>query len=86
MRIRTRMPNHPGEIFWHHYCLPMLRTGVKFEYIYKELDMNIRDFIDFLSGEKDITPKLAYKLAQFANTTEDMWIGLQNTYNVMLEQ
>ncbi len=76
---KKRRPNHPGKILDELYIKP--------------LDLNLQKLADRLyiarntlfkirSGRASITPTIAISLAEAFDTTPQLWLNLQQTYDL----
>lgn len=76
---KIRKPTHPGTILDEHYIKP--------------LNLNLNDLADLLEisrntlykirkGLARITPEIAIHLAQAFGTTPDLWLNLQQKYDL----
>jgi addiction module HigA family antidote len=78
-----RQPIHPGEILWedflkeYHLAAPQLavRLGVSYS--------TIRNI---LRGKGRITPNIALRLSKFFGTSAEVWLGMQNEFDLYLER
>lgn len=82
-RIKSRKPIHPGIILEEHYL--------------KALDLNLQDIADHLklarntlfklrTGKANITPAIALALAGAFDTTPQLWLNLQQKYDLWVEE
>ncbi|MDX8431512.1 MAG: HigA family addiction module antitoxin [Candidatus Algichlamydia australiensis] len=80
---RKRKPNHPGKILDELYIKP--------------LDLNLQKLADRLliarntlfkirSGRASITPAVALALSEAFDTTPQLWLNLQQTYDLWVEK
>lgn len=83
MSERKRKPNHPGTILDELYIKP--------------LDLNLNEFAETLGisrnalfkirrAKASITPKIALRLAEAFETTPNLWLNLQQKYDIWVEQ
>ncbi len=83
MKTRKRKPVHPGMILDEHYIKP--------------LNLNLQDLADHLgiarntlfkirSGRANITPAIACSLAKAFDTTPQLWLNLQQKYDLWFEE
>ena len=79
MRTRKRPPAHPGRILRIHHLDP--------------LSMTIKDLADILRVSRktvskivnergSITPDMALRLSRAFDTSPDLWLNLQKTYDL----
>lgn len=82
-KVKSRKPLHPGIILEEHYL--------------KSLDLNLQDIADHLgiarntlfklrTGRANITPAIALNLACAFDTTPQLWLNLQQKYDLWVEE
>lgn len=82
-KTKTRKPIHPGIILEEHYL--------------KSLDLNLQDIADHLgiarntlfklrTGRAHITPAIALTLATAFDTSPQLWLNLQQKYDLWIEE
>src|SRR5690349_13858134 len=82
-KITRRKPTHPGIILDEHYIKP--------------LNLNLQKLADYLGlarntlfnirvGCADITPGIALSLAEAFDTTPELWLNLQQKYDLWMEE
>lgn len=82
-KSNRRRPTHPGIILDEHYIKP--------------LDLNLQKLADHLgiarntlfkirSGSANITPSIAIALAGAFDTTPQLWLNLQQKYDLWIEE
>ncbi len=77
--IKKRKPSHPGVILEELYIKPLHitkslladRAGISRNTLYK-----------ILSGDSRITANIAVRLAKALNTSVELWLNLQQKYDV----
>lgn len=83
MKAKKRKPTHPGTILEEHYIKP--------------LNLNLQDLADHLgiarntlfkirAGNASITPAIALDLADAFDTTPQLWLNLQQKYDLWMEE
>lgn len=83
MKTKKRKPAHPGMILEEHYVKP--------------LNLNLQDLADHLGitrntlfkiriGKANITPTVALALAEAFDTTPQLWLNLQQKYDLWVEE
>jgi len=80
---RTQNPTwkiHPGEILREEFLKPLNMTSYK---LAQELGVPVPRIHDIVLKKRGITPQTAVLLAKFFNTTEQFWLNLQNSYDVV---
>lgn len=81
--VKSRKPIHPGIILEEHYL--------------KSIDLNLQDIADHLNiarntlfklrtGKANITPAIALALASAFDTTPQLWLNLQQKYDLWVEE
>src|SRR2546426_174300 len=79
MRERTRPPTHPGGILKSHYLEP-LHLGVS--QVAMALGISRKTLSKILNERGAVTPEMALRLAQAFQTTPELWLNLQRTYDL----
>jgi antitoxin HigA-1 len=79
MRNRTRPPTHPGGILKRHYLEP-LHIGVAQAAL--ALGVSRKTLSKILNERGAVTPDMALRLAQAFQTTPELWLHLQRTYDL----
>jgi len=83
MKVKMRKPLHPGVILEEHYLKP--------------LDLNLQKLADHLgiarntlfkirTGRGSVTPGIALALAGAFDTTPQLWLNLQQKYDLWVEE
>lgn len=83
MKDKKRKPNHPGLILDELYIKP--------------LNLNLNEFADILgisrnalfkirTAKANISPKIAVRLAEAFETTPNLWLNLQQKYDIWVEE
>src|SRR5438094_7828365 len=79
MRKRTRPPTHPGGILKRQYLEP-LDIGVAQAAL--ALGVSRKTLSKILHERGAVTPDMALRLARAFNTTPELWLNLQRTYDL----
>jgi len=74
-----RRPRHPGEIIKRNYIEPLSLDVVKLAIV---LDIPLLTLWALLDGKTKVTLNLANKLGKLWNTTPDLWLNLQQKYDL----
>ncbi len=77
--MQMHNPCHPGEIIKEHYLLPLKLTVTQ---IAKDLHISRKTFSDIVNKHAGISPEMALKLAKAFNTTPELWINMQRSYDL----
>ena len=75
-------PVHPGEIL----CEEMEELGMSAKAIARELGLPQNRISDILRGRRGITADTALRLARYLNTTPQVWLNLQKTYELRVAE
>ncbi len=74
-----REPTHPGEILKEVFLEPLNISQTK---LAKELHTSFRAINKLVNTKRGITTEMALKLAKFFGTTPQLWLNLQNSYDL----
>ncbi len=76
---RKRKPSHPGEILVEHYLKPL---GIQKSYLADSIGISRNTLYKLIRGESRITAGIALRLAKALRTTPELWLNLQQKYDV----
>ncbi len=79
MRKRTRPPTHPGRIIRDHHLEPL---GLSISALAEILGVSRKTTSKIVNEKGAITPDMALRLSQAFNTTPNLWLGLQQHYDL----
>ncbi|MFQ5455301.1 MAG: HigA family addiction module antitoxin [Nitrospirota bacterium] len=79
MRIRKRPPTHPGGILKRHYLEPLSLTISELSEI---LGVSRKTLSKIMNERGSITPDMALRLSRAFNTTPELWLNLQQNYDL----
>ncbi len=79
MRIRKRPPTHPGGILKRHYIEPLSLTIAE---LAKTLGVSRKTLSKIVNERGSITPDMALRLSKAFNTTPELWLNLQQNYDL----
>ena len=79
MRIRKRPPTHPGGILKRHYMEPLSLTVSELAAI---LGVSRKTLSKIVNERGDITPDMALRLAKALKTTPELWLNLQQAFDL----
>src|SRR4030067_723934 len=79
MRERKRPPVHPGRILKKHHLLPL---SISLTDLAKILGVSRKTISKIINERGSITPDMALRLSRAFNTTPDLWLGLQQEYDL----
>jgi len=87
MRIRKktsrRKPTHPGVILDEHYIKPL---NLNLQKLADHLGIARNTLFNIRAGYADITPAIALSLAEAFDTTPELWLNLQQKYDLWMEE
>ena len=79
MRERKRPPVHPGRILKNHHLLPL---SIYLTDLAEILGVSRKTISKIVNERGAITPDMALRLSRAFNTTPDLWLGLQQEYDL----
>ena len=74
-----RKPTHPGEILQEEFLIPPRITQSQ---LAKELKTTFRTINEIVKEKRNISPEMALKLAKYFGTSPELWLNLQNQYDL----
>ena len=78
-RIRKRPPTHPGNILKCDYLEPLSLSITK---LADHLGVS-RITVSKIANERSpVTPEMAIRLSKVLNTTPELWLGMQEAYDL----
>jgi len=77
-KYMIRKKTHPGEIIKHDYMEPL---SITVSDLSQALNISEQNMLDILNKKSPITIEIAKNLARIFNTTEQLWLGLQQGYD-----
>jgi len=80
---RKRKPNHPGKILDELYIKPLTLNLQK---LADRLLIARNTLFKIRSGRASITPSIAIALSEAFDTTPQLWLNLQQTYDLWVEE
>ncbi len=79
MKELQRIPTHPGEILKEEFLEPL---GISQTELAKELHTSFRAVNELVNQKRGITVEMALKLSKYFGTTPELWLNLQNRYDL----
>jgi len=79
MRERKRPPAHPGRIIKNHYLLPL---SISITDLAGKLGVSRKTISKIVNERGAITSDMALRLSKGFNNTPELWLNLQNTYDL----
>lgn len=72
-------PPHPGELLKEDYLQPL---GLTITAAAKGLDISQKQLSQIVNGKAGISPAMAIKLAHAFDTSPELWLNMQDQYNL----
>ncbi len=79
MRIRRRPPTHPGGILRRQYIEPLSLTISE---LANMLGVSRKTLSKIINEHGSITPDMALRLSKAFKTTPELWLNLQQNYDL----
>ncbi len=79
MRIRKRPPTHPGGILKRQYIEPLSLTISE---LAETLGVSRKTLSKVVNEHSSITPDMALRLSKALKTTPELWLNLQQNYDL----
>jgi addiction module HigA family antidote len=79
MRMRKRTPTHPGGILKRHYMEPLSLTISE---LANTLGVSRKTLSKIVNEHGSITPDMALRLSKAFKTTPELWLNLQQNYDL----
>jgi addiction module HigA family antidote len=76
---KKRKPTHPGAILKYHYLEPLKLTVTE---VAHSLGLARKTISQIINGRGSITPDIALRLSQAFETSAELWLNLQKTYDL----
>jgi addiction module HigA family antidote len=83
MSTKKRKPTHPGIILDEHYIRPL---NLNLQKLADRLKIARNTLFKIRAGKAGITPAIAISLAQAFDTTPELWLNLQQKYDLWIEE
>ena len=80
---KTRKPAHPGEILDELYIQPL---QLNLQKLADRLGIARNTLFKIRTGEAGITPAIALSLAEAFDTTPQLWLNLQQNYDLWVKK
>ncbi len=79
MRIRKRPPTHPGGILRRQYLEPLSLTISE---LANTLGVSRKTLSKIVNEHGSVTPDMALRLSKAFKTTPELWLNLQQNYDL----
>lgn len=83
MSEKKRKPNHPGIILEELYIKPL---NLNLQELADNLGISRNVLFKIRTGKTNITASIAVRLAEAFDTTANLWLNLQQKYDVWVEE
>ena len=80
---KKRKPTHPGEILDELYIKPL---DLNLQKLADRLSISRNTLFKIRTGKLGITTAIAMSLAEAFDTTPQLWLNLQQTYDLWIEE
>ncbi len=80
--ISRRKPTHPGGLLKRQYLEPLGITITEFA---QAIDVSRKTVSEIVNEKCSITPNMALRLATAFDTTPQLWLNLQQRYDLWVE-
>ena len=81
--MKRRKPVHPGVILEEHYIKPL---SLNLQELANHLGIARNTLFKIRKGNAGITPTIALALAEAFDTTPQLWLNLQQKYDLWVEE
>ncbi|MEW6089074.1 MAG: HigA family addiction module antitoxin [bacterium] len=79
MRIKKRPVVHPGRILERHYIEPL---ALSISELSEKLGISRKTLSKIINEHTSVTPGMALRLSRAFNTTPELWLTLQQNYDL----
>ncbi len=83
MKERKRKPTHPGKILDEDYINPL---NLNLQELANNIGISRNTLFKIRRGQLGITPSVAIRLATAFDTTPQLWLNLQQNYDLWVEE
>lgn len=77
-RIRSRTPAHPGVILQQK----LKQLGCSKAEVSRLIKLSRQTLYDIIAGRQSIGPSVALRIGKLTGTSAEMWLDLQQAYNL----
>jgi len=74
-----RMPSHPGQILREDYLEELSLTQTE---LASALGTTFRTINEIINEKRSVSTEMAIKLSKFFGTSIELWLNLQNQYDI----
>jgi antitoxin HigA-1 len=83
MNERKRKPTHPGIILEEHYIKPL---NLNLQELADNIGISRNTLFKIRMCKMGVTPSIAIRLAAAFDTTPNLWLNLQQKYDLWIEE
>ena len=83
MRRRKRQPTHPGAILREHHLKPL---EVSITEAAEHLGFSRKTLSKLVNGRGAVTPEMALRLSRAFGTSPQLWLNLQQAYDLWIAE
>ncbi len=80
---QKRKPTHPGKVLDELYIKPL---GLNLQKLADRSQVSHNTLLKVRSGRASITPAIAIALSKVLGTTPQLWLNLQQTYDLWVKE
>jgi antitoxin HigA-1 len=81
--MKKRQPTHPGIILDEDYIKPL---NLNLQKLAERLSITRNTLFKIRAGKARVTPAIALSLAEAFDTTPQLWLNLQQSYDLWIEE
>jgi len=75
----NRQPTHVGEVLKEEFLVPL---GITQSHLAKALHTSFRAINELVNEKRGMTTEMALKLSKYFGTTPQLWLNLQNQFDL----
>ena len=75
----NRQPTHVGEVLKEEFLVPL---GITQSHLAKALHTSFRAINELVNEKRGMTTEMALKLAKYFGTSPQLWLNLQNQFDL----
>lgn len=79
MQNLRREPTHPGQILNEDFLKPL---GLTQSALAKAISTTFRTINELVNEKRNMSPEMAIKLSRYFGTSAEVWLNLQNQYDI----
>lgn len=81
--MKMNSPNHPGEVLREMYLSPL---GLTVTAAARSLGVTRKALSELINGKAGISTTMALRLSKAFNTTPELWLNMQQNYDLWVAQ